>query len=135
MPKSIQAKVLRVLQDGMVRRVGSETTDAVVDVRFIAATTRDPEAAIASGLVHPPLARQRARAADPHRAPRGGGGAGDADPAAAPPSPDRLGERPRGAARGGGGRSPSGAHGTSPARDRDDAAAAARATAADRSAV
>jgi len=55
MPKSIQAKVLRVLQDGMVRRVGSETTDAVVDVRFIAATNRDPEAAIASGLLREDL--------------------------------------------------------------------------------
>src|SRR5229473_890773 len=38
MPKSIQAKLLRVIQDGVVRRVGSETTDAVVNVRFIAAT-------------------------------------------------------------------------------------------------
>src|SRR5688572_26830052 len=31
----IQAKLLRVLQDGVVRRVGSEQQDAVVDVRFI----------------------------------------------------------------------------------------------------
>src|SRR5207247_7804780 len=45
MPKSIQAKLLRVIQDGVVRRVGSETTDAVVNVRFIAATNGDPEAA------------------------------------------------------------------------------------------
>src|SRR3989441_1000963 len=49
MPKSIQAKLLRVIQDGVVRRVGSETTDAVVNVRFIAATNSDPEAAVKSG--------------------------------------------------------------------------------------
>ncbi|MBI4421521.1 MAG: sigma-54-dependent Fis family transcriptional regulator [Gemmatimonadetes bacterium] len=49
MPKSIQAKLLRVIQDGVVRRVGSETTDAVVNVRFIAATNGDPEAATRSG--------------------------------------------------------------------------------------
>ncbi|HET7039211.1 MAG TPA: sigma 54-interacting transcriptional regulator [Gemmatimonadales bacterium] len=49
MPKAIQAKLLRVLQDGIVRRVGSETPDAEVDVRVICATNRDPEAAIRSG--------------------------------------------------------------------------------------
>src|SRR5438094_6039487 len=49
MPKPIQAKLLRVIQDGVVRRVGSETTDAVVNVRFIAATNGEPEAALASG--------------------------------------------------------------------------------------
>ncbi len=42
MPLTIQAKLLRVIQDGVVRRVGSETTDSVVNVRFIAATNRDP---------------------------------------------------------------------------------------------
>jgi len=46
MPKPIQAKLLRVIQDGVVRRVGSETTDAVVNVRFIAATNGDPEGAV-----------------------------------------------------------------------------------------
>src|SRR2546422_627402 len=46
MPKSIQAKLLRVIQDGVVRRVGSETTDAVVNVRFIAATNTNPEQAM-----------------------------------------------------------------------------------------
>src|SRR5690349_5584000 len=49
MPKPIQAKLLRVIQDGVVRRVGSETTDAVVNVRFIAATNRDPESAAKAG--------------------------------------------------------------------------------------
>src|SRR5437588_12388702 len=49
MSKPIQAKLLRVIQDGVVRRVGSETTDAVVNVRFIAATNRDPEEAVSSG--------------------------------------------------------------------------------------
>jgi DNA-binding NtrC family response regulator len=46
MPKSIQAKLLRVIQDGVVRRLGSENTDAVVNVRFIAATNRNPEEAV-----------------------------------------------------------------------------------------
>jgi DNA-binding NtrC family response regulator len=49
MPKPIQAKLLRVIQDGVVRRVGSEATDAVVNVRFIAATNGDPEAAVTAG--------------------------------------------------------------------------------------
>jgi len=49
MPKPIQAKLLRVIQDGVVRRVGSETTDAVVNVRFIAATNGDPESSVESG--------------------------------------------------------------------------------------
>lgn len=43
MPTPIQAKLLRVIQDGVVRRVGSETVDAVVNVRFIASTNRDPQ--------------------------------------------------------------------------------------------
>lgn len=51
MPLSIQAKLLRVIQDGVVRRVGSTSTDAVVNVRFIAATNRDPEGATEEGLL------------------------------------------------------------------------------------
>ncbi|NJD10692.1 MAG: sigma-54-dependent Fis family transcriptional regulator [Gemmatimonadetes bacterium] len=43
MPPALQAKLLRVIQDGVVRRLGSTTTDAVVNVRFIAATNRDPQ--------------------------------------------------------------------------------------------
>jgi DNA-binding NtrC family response regulator len=51
MPTSIQAKLLRVIQDGVVRRVGSERSDAVVNVRFIAATNRDAEQALSSGAL------------------------------------------------------------------------------------
>jgi DNA-binding NtrC family response regulator len=46
MPLPLQAKLLRVLQDGVIRRVGSEKDDALVDVRFISATNREPDAAM-----------------------------------------------------------------------------------------
>src|SRR5918996_861221 len=49
MSKAIQAKLLRVNQDGVVRRVGSEVGNAVVNVRFISATNQEPEAAVAGG--------------------------------------------------------------------------------------
>src|SRR3989449_1111338 len=55
MPKTIQAKLLRAIQDGVVRRVGSETADAVVDVRFIAATNREPDLAATEGLLREDL--------------------------------------------------------------------------------
>ena len=55
MPRTLQAKLLRAIQDGVVRRVGSETADAVVNVRFIAATNRDPEQAVFDGSLREDL--------------------------------------------------------------------------------
>ena len=49
MPLSVQAKILRVIQDGVVRRVGSTQVDAVVNIRFIAATNVDPLEAVRNG--------------------------------------------------------------------------------------
>jgi DNA-binding NtrC family response regulator len=51
MSMPLQAKLLRVIQDGVVRRVGSESQDAVVDVRYIAATNRDPQEAVNQGIL------------------------------------------------------------------------------------
>jgi DNA-binding NtrC family response regulator len=48
MISSAQAKVLRVLQSGELTRVGGETT-MKVDVRVLAATNRDLQAAVAAG--------------------------------------------------------------------------------------
>ncbi len=72
LPLTIQAKLLRVLEQRQIRRLGS-LQDRTVDVRFIAATNRDLEAEVARGafradlyfrlngatLVLPPL-RERA---------------------------------------------------------------------------
>ena len=55
MTMPLQAKLLRVLQDGVVRRVGSETQDAVVDVRFISATNRDPQEAVRQSVLREDL--------------------------------------------------------------------------------
>lgn len=51
LPLPTQAKLLRVLQDGVVRRVGSTKTDAIVNVRFIAATNQDPLQCIEQGIL------------------------------------------------------------------------------------
>jgi transcriptional regulator with PAS, ATPase and Fis domain len=55
MTMPLQAKLLRVLQDGVVRRLGSETHDAVVDVRFISATNRDPQDSVKQGILREDL--------------------------------------------------------------------------------
>ena len=49
LPGSIQAKLLRVLQDGEFDRVGEAGRPLRVDVRIIAATNRDLEAAVRAG--------------------------------------------------------------------------------------
>jgi DNA-binding NtrC family response regulator len=55
MSPAIQAKLLRVLQDGRLRRVGSEEEDRAVDVRIISATNRDPQQAVRDGVLRQDL--------------------------------------------------------------------------------
>ncbi len=55
MPAALQAKLLRVIQDGVVRRVGSEQEDATVDVRFLSATNRDPNEAVRTHVLRDDL--------------------------------------------------------------------------------
>lgn len=55
MPVELQAKLLRVVQDGIIRRVGSVAVDGIVNVRFIAATNQDPVDAVASGALRKDL--------------------------------------------------------------------------------
>ena len=54
MPAPTQAKLLRVLEDHKVRRLGSKT-ETPVDVRVIAATNKDPEHAVARGQIRQDL--------------------------------------------------------------------------------
>jgi len=48
MPVATQAKLLRVLEDRKLRRLGSKT-ETMVDVRVLAATNKSPEEAVAKG--------------------------------------------------------------------------------------
>jgi DNA-binding NtrC family response regulator len=48
MPAATQAKLLRVLEDRKFRRLGSKV-ETPTDVRVVAATNKDPEAAVAAG--------------------------------------------------------------------------------------
>ncbi len=51
MPAPTQAKLLRVLEDRKVRRLGSKS-ETPVDVRVLAATNKDAEQAVGSGQLH-----------------------------------------------------------------------------------
>ena len=48
MPAPTQAKLLRVLEDGKIRRLGSKS-ETSVNVRVLAATNREPEQAVSKG--------------------------------------------------------------------------------------
>ncbi len=48
MPLALQAKLLRVLQEGVIERLGANAS-ITVDLRVIAATNRDPQASIDAG--------------------------------------------------------------------------------------
>jgi two-component system response regulator AtoC len=54
MPIALQSKLLRVLQEGVVDRLGS-TGSTPVDIRVIAATNRDPRATVKDGLLREDL--------------------------------------------------------------------------------
>jgi len=54
MPAPTQAKLLRVLEDHKVRRLGSKV-ETPVDVRVLAATNKEPEQAVATGVLRQDL--------------------------------------------------------------------------------
>ncbi|MCI7146217.1 MAG: sigma 54-interacting transcriptional regulator [Clostridiales bacterium] len=54
MPVFLQSKLLRFLQDGLVRRLGGLTEEAV-DVRVIAAVNEDPEELVERGILRADL--------------------------------------------------------------------------------
>ena len=54
MPAPTQAKLLRVLEDGKIRRLGSKA-ETPVDVRVLAATNKNPEQAVADGYLRQDL--------------------------------------------------------------------------------
>jgi transcriptional regulator with PAS, ATPase and Fis domain len=54
MPAPTQAKLLRVLEDRKVRRLGSKS-ETPVDVRVLAATNKDPEQAVSRGYLRQDL--------------------------------------------------------------------------------
>jgi len=54
MPSGTQAKLLRVLEERTLRRLGART-EQEVDVRVLAATNRDPAQAVAQGHLRPDL--------------------------------------------------------------------------------
>ncbi len=54
MPMATQSKLLRVLEDRKLRRLGSKA-ETPVDVRVVAATNKDPQQAVASGQLRADL--------------------------------------------------------------------------------
>ena len=54
MPLPLQAKLLRVVQEGMVERLGAQRA-VKIDLRIVAATNRDPQQAVAEGAMRQDL--------------------------------------------------------------------------------
>jgi len=54
MPSLLQAKLLRVIEERVVHRLGSRK-DIPVDIRILAATNKDPHSAVADGTLREDL--------------------------------------------------------------------------------